>query len=69
MEMSGQFHAPANLSLWKELSLVGPVRHGEDEMFAPAGNRTPAAQPVATHGIDRAVQKIVSGKNIVLSII
>jgi hypothetical protein len=69
MKMSGQFHAPAALSLGKESTLGGPLlRDGEGEIFAPAGKLAPTSQPVATHGIDWAIRKIVNGKNAVLLI-
>jgi hypothetical protein len=55
MEVSGQLHAPATLPLGKSYPsarrLGGPQSQsgccGEEKNLAPAGNRTPAFQPIA----------------------
>jgi hypothetical protein len=62
MELSGQLHAPATLSLGKEPQypldrrLGGPQgrygHYGEEKNFAPAENGTPAVQTVARRYTD-----------------
>jgi hypothetical protein len=66
MEVSGQLHAPAALPPRQEPSgthltggWVGPKSRsgccGEEKNLAPAGNRTPAVQPVVGRCADYAI--------------
>jgi hypothetical protein len=65
MEMNGQLHSLAALSPGKALPCVscrrlgGPQsrsgRYGENKNLSPAGNRIPAAQPVARRYTDWAI--------------
>jgi hypothetical protein len=53
MEVSGQLYDPGNLPRYPlDRRLVGPQtrsgRYGEETNLAPAGNRNPVVQPVAS---------------------